>query len=357
MKMYIERLQEEISGLIEKISMDWGRIKLQSPGIHKIDKDIITSDIRRLYDLIYEADFGKPEPKKSGSSYLESILPSKISNTKPLSGITQNPEPVSEPRPVPVPVLEAIPEPVPVQEPEPVPMAVPIPEPEPESEHEPMAVPIPEPESEPEPMAIPIPGPEPESEPEPIAVLIPEPEPESEPERNPAFDVLSQSNETDEIEAILMHKIVGVDISNKPVESKVFQQNENSLPDFDGVTEKPEPAQLKQVHKSTIDLFTAPKTIADTFKNISDNSYAALMQKNPINDIKTAIGINEKFLFINTIFDGEISLYNKVIDRLNELPDFYLALHFIDELKANYEKETNKDAFVKLLEIVKRKYL
>ena len=343
--MYIERLQEEISGLIEKISMDWGRIKLQSPGIHKIDKDIITSDIRRLYDLIYEADFGKPEPKKSGSSYLESILPSKISNTKPLSGITQNPEPVSEPRPEPVP--EAIPEPVPVQEPEPVPMAVPIPEPEPEpeSEPEPMAVPIPEPE------------PEPESEPEPIAVLIPEPEPESEPERNPAFDVLSQSNQTDEIEAILMHKIVGMDIINKPVESKVFQQNENSLPDFDGVTEKPEPDRQKQVHKSTIDLFTAPKTIADTFKNTSDNSYAALMQKNPINDIKSAIGINEKFLFINTIFDGEISLYNKVIDRLNELPDFYLALHFIDELKANYEKETNKDAFVKLLEIVKRKYL
>ncbi len=154
-----------------------------------------------------------------------------------------------------------------------------------------------------------------------------------------------------------MHKIVGMDIINKPVESKVFQQNENSLPDFDGVTEKPEPAQQKQVHKSTIDLFTAPKTIADTFKNTGDNSYAALMRKNPINDIKTAIGINEKFLFINTIFDGEISLYNKVIDRLNELPDFYLALHFIDELKANYEKETNKDAFVKLLEIVKRKYL
>lgn len=281
--MYIERLQEEISGLIEKIKLDWGRIKSQSPGIHKIDKDIITSDIRRLYDLIYEVDLGKPEPKKSKLSYLESIVPSGISNTQPSSGIAKNLEPKPEP--------ELLPELLPVTA------------------------------------------------------------------SNPAFEVLSKNIQTDDIEAILTHKVLGSEIIDKPVETKKFQQNENSLPDFGRVAEKPEPARQKQVQKSTIDLFTAPKTIADTFQNSSDNSYAARMQKNPIDDIKSAIGINEKFLFINTIFDGEISLYNKVIDRLNELPDFYLALHFMDELKANYEKDTNRDAFAKLLEIVKRKYL
>jgi hypothetical protein len=327
--MYIERLQEEISGLIEKIRMDWGRIKLQTPEIHKIDKDIITSDIRRLYDLIYEVDFGKPEPKKSRSSYLESIVPSGISNTQPSSGITKNPEP--EPKPEPEPELVAEPKPEP--KPELVPESKPEPKPEPEPEL------VPESNLDPEP--------EPEFVPELLPVTAP----------NPAFEVLSQNNQTDEIEVILKHKVVGLEIINDPVETKRVQQNENSLPDFDNIIIKPEPARQKQVHKSTIDLFTAPKTIADIFQNSNDNSYAARMQKNPIDDIKSAIGINEKFLFINTIFDGEISLYNKVIDRLNELPDFYLALHFIDELKANYEKETNKDAFVKLLEIVKRKYL
>ena len=275
--MYIERLQEEISGLIEKIKLDWSRIKTHSPGIHQIDKDIITGDIRRLYDLIYEFDLGNPEPKTR-----KAPEPSIIQNkTVPES---QSQIPTSETR-----------------------------------KYEPDTSPV-------------------------SAVKV-------------VDEVLSSTVQTDEIEVHLEQKVVVSEILTAQPELEWLQKNEDSLPDFGNVVQKPQPNQPKQASKSTIDLFTAPKTIADIFQNNTDDSFAARMQKNPINDIKSAIGINEKFLFINTIFDGEISLYNKAIERLNELPDFYLALHFIDELKANYEKETNRDSFVKLMEIVKRKYL
>jgi hypothetical protein len=275
--MYIERLQEEISGLIEKIKLDWSRIKAHSPGIHQIDKDIITADIRRLYDLIYEFDLGNPEPKTR-----KAPEPSIIQNkTVPES---QSQIPTSETR-----------------------------------KYEPDTSPV-------------------------SAVKV-------------VDEVLSSTVQTDEIEVHLEQKVVVSEILTAQPELEWLQKNEDSLPDFGNVVQKPQPNQPKQASKSTIDLFTAPKTIADIFQNSTDDSFAARMQKNPINDIKSAIGINEKFLFINTIFDGEISLYNKAIERLNELPDFYLALHFIDELKANYEKETNRDSFIKLMEIVKRKYL
>jgi len=275
--MYIERLQEEISGLIEKIKLDWSRIKTHSPGIHQIDKDIITGDIRRLYDLIYEFDLGNPEPKTR-----KAPEPSIIQNkTVPES---QSQIPTSETRKY-------------------------------ELDSSPVS-----------------------------AVKV-------------ADEVFAETAQTDEIEVHLKQKVVVSEILTVQPELEWLQKNEDSLPDFGNFTQKPQPNQPKQALKSTIDLFTAPKTIADIFQNNTDDSFAARMQKNPINDIKSAIGINEKFLFINTIFDGEISLYNKAIERLNELPDFYLALHFIDELKANYEKETNRDSFVKLMEIVKRKYL
>jgi hypothetical protein len=286
--MYIERLQEEISGLIEKIKLDWGRMKNQSPGIHKIDKDIITNDIRRLYDLIYEVDLGNPVPK-----IRKMPEPSTAQNVMPPESESQDPTSFENETIVPASLADS------------------------------------------------------ESGDIDEVVL----------KRMQTEEIVVQTMQTDKIEVHLAQKLVESEVFNSPAAPERFQQNENSLPDFDRVAEKPQPTRQKQVHKSTIDLFTAPKTIADIFQNSSDNSYAARMQKNPIDDIKSAIGINEKFLFINTIFDGEISLYNKVIDRLNELPDFYLALHFIDELKANYEKETNRDAFVKLLEIVKRKYL
>lgn len=274
--MYKERLRDEISDLIEKIRMDWSRIKSQSPGIHKIDKDIITNDIRSLYDLIYEIDFDKPErktPAKSESSYLESIVPAIKTHSQPLSAPTQNPEPATV------------------------------------NQH------------------------------------------------FPANEIPSQNHQTDEIEVVLKPAVIESDIINKPVGAQRIQQNENNWPDYKTESERQQTSQPKNPVKSTIDLFTAPKTIADVFQNASDNSFAARMAKNPITDIKTAIGINEKFLFINTIFGGEISLYNKAIDRLNQLPDYYLALHFIEELKANYERENNHESFARLLEIVKRKYL
>ena len=276
--MYIERLQEEISGLIEKIKLDWSRIKTHSPGIHQIDKDIITGDIRRLYDLIYEFDLGNPEPKTRKAPE-PSIVQNKTvpENQSQISAVSETRKYETDSSPV-------------------------------------------------------------------SAVKV-------------VDEVLSSTVQTDEIEVHLKQKVVVSEILTVQPELEWLQKNEDSLPDFGNFTQKPQPNQPKQALKSTIDLFTAPKTIADIFQNNTDDSFAARMQKNPINDIKSAIGINEKFLFINTIFDGEISLYNKAIERLNELPDFYLALHFIDELKANYEKETNRDSFIKLMEIVKRKYL
>jgi len=276
--MYIERLQEEISGLIEKIKLDWSRIKTHSPGIHQIDKDIITGDIRRLYDLIYEFDLGNPEPKTRKAPE-PSIVQNKTvpENQSQISAVSETRKYETDSSPV-------------------------------------------------------------------SAVKV-------------VDEVLSSTVQTDEIEVHLKQKVVVSEILTVQPELEWLQKNEDSLPDFGNFTQKPQPNQPKQALKSTIDLFTAPKTIADIFQNNTDDSFAARMQKNPINDIKSAIGINEKFLFINTIFDGEISLYNKAIEHLNELPDFYLALHFIDELKANYEKETNRDSFIKLMEIVKRKYL
>ena len=274
--MYKERLRDEISDLIEKIRMDWDRIKSQSPGIHKIDKDIISNDIRSLYDLIYEIDFDRPEPKiskKSESSYLENIVPSVKTYVPPPSEYTQNPKPT--------PVVA----------------------------------------------------------------------------ENPAIEILAQNNQTDEIEVYLEQTVVELEVIDLPVETQRIQSNENGWSDYKIENQKEHANHSKNRVKSTIDLFTAPKTIADVFQNTSDNSYAARMQKNPITDIKTAIGINEKFLFINSIFGGEISVYNKAIEKLNQLPDYYLALHFIEELKATYEKENNKDSFTRLLDIVKRKYL
>jgi hypothetical protein len=115
-------------------------------------------------------------------------------------------------------------------------------------------------------------------------------------------------------------------------------------------------APQQKPQATTLDLFSASKTLADVYQNDGDNSVAAKIQQNKISDIRTAIGINEKFLFINDIFKGEMGAYNRAIDRLNEKENFHEALQLIDELRAVSETEENKVAFNTLTKIVKRKF-
>jgi hypothetical protein len=112
----------------------------------------------------------------------------------------------------------------------------------------------------------------------------------------------------------------------------------------------------KPVVKSTVDMFPPSVTVADKFQNNPDKSLAAKIQNNRISDIRSAIGVNEKFLFMRDIFDNDSSKYNEAIDYLNKTENFYEALQFIDQLKAEKLNNDNKAAFAKLLDFSKRKF-
>jgi len=274
-----EQLREEVSGLIEKIRMDWIRIKNSSQEFHRIDKDIIINDIRRLYDLIYEIDLEKPDPENRKMP--EPVNKMVVDETEIQDTVISNPEKMETGSTLDLPDSR---------------------------------------------------------------------------ENGTSSDGAIVEEEHFRFEQQIVESIE-FEVLNSPGEKDTAGPKEEVSTKSGQKEIKSTPPTSKQQPKNTLDLFTATKTIADTFQNGTDNSVAARMQHNPIKDIKTAIGINDKFLFINTIFRGEISAYNKAIDRLNLLPDFYLALHFIDELKEVYATDDNVVSFTKLMDIVKRKYM
>lgn len=120
---------------------------------------------------------------------------------------------------------------------------------------------------------------------------------------------------------------------------------------------KPElPANPKSATPvSAGEAFKASKTLADVYQRNGDNSIAARMQHNRISDIKAAIGINEKFLFINEIFKGNTGDYKKAIERLNSMSHYHEAIDYIDQIK-NENEVKNEEATAKLVEIIRRKY-
>jgi len=54
--------------------------------------------------------------------------------------------------------------------------------------------------------------------------------------------------------------------------------------------------------------------------------------KHKVDDIRSLIGINDKFLFLRELFDGNIDKYNNIIDRVNKSLSFPEAYNLISDI-------------------------
>lgn len=120
---------------------------------------------------------------------------------------------------------------------------------------------------------------------------------------------------------------------------------------------KPVPEPKPGYVRSTIDLFSGKteESIVDKFGTTDDSSVGVKMTKQKIGDLKQAIGINEKFLFINELFNGDLGKYNKAIDELNSLSTAEGVRSYLIELKISSQWEDDNPAFLKLKNLLDRK--
>ncbi len=110
--------------------------------------------------------------------------------------------------------------------------------------------------------------------------------------------------------------------------------------------------------KTTLDLFSEapPETLGDALSHTEKQAVADSLQKSGINDLREAIGINDKFLFINELFNGDLERYNKVIDELNSFSGFLGAQTYLTELQVQYQWDENATAYQKLSNLLERKF-
>lgn len=128
--------------------------------------------------------------------------------------------------------------------------------------------------------------------------------------------------------------------------SKITEPKEKESPRSDGKKILGETLK-KGESKSINDLIAA---------RFSDQSISGRMQHNPISNLKTAIGINEKFIFVYELFMGNMALYNEVIEQLNSMAGRNEAIALMEELRAKYHWDIENMAFQKLIDMVTRRY-
>jgi hypothetical protein len=126
------------------------------------------------------------------------------------------------------------------------------------------------------------------------------------------------------------------------------------------------PAEVKEEFKKSSKKVTESPRIADKFSHLSnrfneqmgskkgEDDTSDIMNTKPLSSLSEAIGINDRFLFIREIFDGNKEEYNKALSRLDSAESLSDARAII--LGYTGDDEGNK-AVKQLLSLVKRKLL
>jgi hypothetical protein len=93
-------------------------------------------------------------------------------------------------------------------------------------------------------------------------------------------------------------------------------------------------------------------------KSKTDVSIAEKLQTKPVEDLQKSIGINERFLFLNELFNGNPQHYSEAISRLNSFTNLQDAKTFLnDNLLLKYGWNKQSTAYLELSKLIERRLM
>ncbi len=144
----------------------------------------------------------------------------------------------------------------------------------------------------------------------------------------------------------------------EPVVESIPEPVVETLPIEEVVSYSADVEEATSSQQTNYDLFSGSgdNAIAERFQSKEETSIAEKMQKSQFSNIREAIGINEKFLFINELFNGDMGRYNKILDDINGLATKQGVDTYLFELKIQFQWADESDAYNRLVELCERKF-
>ena len=91
--------------------------------------------------------------------------------------------------------------------------------------------------------------------------------------------------------------------------------------------------------------------------SVTDNSIANKLRGKAITSIKAAIGINDKFQYLNDLFKGNVQDYNESLDSLNNFSTLEEAEAHFNSLRSKFGWDMENNSATGLYDLVIRRYL
>ncbi len=136
--------------------------------------------------------------------------------------------------------------------------------------------------------------------------------------------------------------------------------------DFSGVSNDPEDKTCEKEpyddpkQRNLLDEIEerSDETLNERFATEETATVADKLRKVPIRNLKDAIGLNEKFLFINDLFAGEKENYDGALEKLNGFDNYIEADDYMrNQLISKYEWDQDQKSVRTFMELVERRYL
>jgi len=122
------------------------------------------------------------------------------------------------------------------------------------------------------------------------------------------------------------------------------------------IPEKRKSAEPKE-ETTKLDLFSSETSeFNEKLKKAREESLGPRSPQTTAGDIKSLININDKFLFINDLFDGDYKEYSKTIEIFNNFDEKGEAFDFLNMLMKDNLWNSASPAFQKLKEIVEKRF-
>jgi len=166
-----------------------------------------------------------------------------------------------------------------------------------------------------------------------------------EPETEPVQKKMEESDTEPELILELEEKVEeNVDkITTPEIEDQPPPSFEPILDLFEEPTTKP----VDQEKKSVGEKIAEEKSV---------ESIGEVIQSKKTVNLKLAIGINEKFFFLNELFEGKMNEYNDAIEILDEKGTLQDAMEYLALLKETKNWEEDSEAYIQLKGFLERKF-
>lgn len=199
---------------------------------------------------------------------------------------------------------------------------------EPEAELETEDLPESEPETEQEPAQEAEQESEDLPESEPKTELESEDLPEAEPEADPGQGTQAEPETEAEPEQIAgPESVTGPEPEAEPVPEDLPEEDGFSL--FGGMAEEEEPKAKKTKAPSEHRQYSGHKVIAD--QKYGNEAWRKDMPGPEVKDVRSAISLNDRVMFISTLFRDDSMLFQDVINKINALTTLEKAVQYLKE--------------------------